>query len=87
MKKLFMVLGISLVMAGAAQARPSLVKGAKCSACHTEAGGKNTNLSEKSKEMLKRFPGQKCADCHGTTEDGKKLTCTQPKLCKGKDKK
>ena len=32
-------------------------------------------------------PGEKCADCHGTTEDGKKLTCTQPKLCKGKDKK
>jgi hypothetical protein len=84
MKKLVMVLGLSLALGGVALAKPSFVKGAKCVACHTEAMGKKTNVSPQAAEMLKKYPGKKCADCHGASEDGKKLTCTDPKLCKKK---
>ncbi len=82
MKTLITVLGLSLALSSAAFAKPGFVKGAKCVACHTEAMGKKSNVGEKSKEMLKKYPGQKCADCHGASEDGKKLTCTNPKVCK-----
>jgi len=84
MKKLAMVLGLSLALGGVALAKPSFIKGAKCVACHTEAMGKKTNVSPQAAEMLKKYPGKKCADCHGASEDGKKLTCTDPKLCKKK---
>ncbi len=82
MKKLVMVLGLSLALGGIALAKPSFVKGAKCVACHTEAVGKKTNVSPQAAEMLKKYPGKKCSDCHGASEDGKKLTCTDPKTCK-----
>jgi hypothetical protein len=82
MKKLLVVLGFSLTFAGVAVAKPSFVKKAKCVACHSEAVGKKTNVSKESQEMLKKYPGQKCADCHAASEDGKTLTCTNPKVCK-----
>jgi hypothetical protein len=82
MKKLIMVLGFSLALGGVALAKPTFVKKAKCVACHSEAVGKKTNVSTESQEMLKKYPGQKCADCHAASEDGKKLTCTNPKVCK-----
>ena len=81
MKKLIMVLGLSLALGGVAFAKPNFVKGAKCVACHTEAVGKKTNVSEMAKQQQKKFAGQKCAECHGASEDGKKLTCTNPKVC------
>lgn len=84
MKKLIMVLGLSLMTSGVALAKPNLVKGAKCVACHTEAMGKKTNVKPESLEMLKKYPDKKCADCHGVSADGKQLTCTDPKLCKKK---
>ncbi len=84
MKTLMMVLGLSLMTSGVALAKPNLVKGAKCIACHTEAMGKKTNVGEQSQKMLKQYPDKKCADCHGASEDGKKLTCTDAKLCKKK---
>ena len=79
---MIMVLGLSLALGGVALAKPSFVKGAKCVVCHTEAVGKKTNVSPQSAEMLKKYPDKKCADCHGASEDGKKLTCTDPKVCK-----
>lgn len=82
MKKLLMVLGMSLTFSGVALARPNVVKKAKCVACHTEAVGKKTNVSKESLDMLKKYPGQKCADCHAASDDGKKLTCTNEKVCK-----
>jgi len=82
MKTLITILGFSLALGGVALAKPYFVKGAKCVACHTEAMGKKTNVGEKAQEMLKKFPGQKCGDCHGASEDGKTLTCTNPKVCK-----
>jgi hypothetical protein len=82
MKKSIMVLGLSLAFSGVALAKPTFVKKAKCVACHTQAVGKKTNVSKEAQDMLKKYPGQKCADCHGASEDGKKLTCTNPKVCK-----
>lgn len=84
MKKLLMVLGLSLAIGGVASAKPNVVKGAKCVACHTEAMGKKTNISPKSVEMVKKFADKKCADCHGAAADGKTLTCTDPVTCKKK---
>jgi hypothetical protein len=84
MKYLLMVLGFTLAIGGAAVAKPNKVKGAKCVACHTAAVGKKTNVSKTAQEMVKKYPGQKCTDCHGPSEDGKKLTCTNPKVCKKK---
>lgn len=84
MKTWIMVLGFFLTTTGVAFAKPNMVKGAKCIACHTEVMGKKTNVNAKSQEMLKTYPGQKCAACHGASEDGKKLTCTDPKTCKKK---
>lgn len=84
MKTWIMVLGLSLTTTGVAFAKPNMVKGAKCVACHTDAMGKKTNVSAKSQEMLKTYPDKKCAECHGASDDGKKLTCTDAKLCKKK---
>ena len=84
MKKLAMVLGFSLALGGVAYAKPNFVKGAKCVACHTAAMGKKTNVSDTSKDMLKKYPDKKCADCHGVGADKKTLTCTDAKLCKKK---
>jgi len=82
MRKLILALALSVAFGGVAFAKPGAVKGAKCVACHTEGMGKKTNVSEASQAMVKKFAGQKCADCHGASEDGKKLTCTDPKTCK-----
>jgi len=82
MKKWFMVLGLSLAFGGPALAKPTTVKGAKCITCHSEAMGKKTNVSAQAKDMVKKYPGKKCSECHGASQDGKKLTCTNEKLCK-----
>ena len=84
MKDLLMVLGLSLALGGIAQAKPNLVKGAKCVACHTEAIGKKTNISPTALDMKKKYPDKKCTECHGVSDDHKKLTCTNAKLCKKK---
>ena len=84
MRKFIMVLGFSVAMSGVALAKPNSVKGAKCVACHDAPMGKKTNVSAKSAEMVKQFPGKKCSECHGPGPDGKKLTCTDAKLCKKK---
>jgi hypothetical protein len=84
MKKLILAIGLSLVFGGVAFAKPGMVKGAKCAACHTEAMGKKTNVSQVSQDMQKKFADKKCADCHGATADGMKLTCTDPATCKKK---
>lgn len=82
MKRLILAVALSLAFGGMAIAKPGTVKGAKCAACHTEAMGKKTNVSETSQAMVKKFAGQKCAECHGAAADGMKLTCTDPKTCK-----
>jgi hypothetical protein len=82
MNKLILVPALSLLLGGVALAKPNMVKGTKCIACHTEAAGKKTNVSPTALDMLKKYPDKKCTDCHGASEDGKKLTCTNPKVCK-----
>jgi len=82
MKKLIMVLGLSLAISGVALAKPTFVKGAKCIVCHTEAAGKKTNVGPAALEMQKKYADKKCSDCHGAGEGGTKLTCTDAKLCK-----
>ena len=84
MKKLAMVLGLSLALGGVAFAKPNFVRGAKCVACHTAAMGKKDNVSPVSKDMMKKYADKKCADCHGVGADKTKLTCTDAKLCKKK---
>ncbi len=82
MKSLILAVALSLACVNAAFAKPGMVKGTKCIACHTEVAGKKTNVSEVSQEMQKKFADKKCADCHGATPEGNKLTCTDPTACK-----
>lgn len=82
MKKLMLAIGLTLAFGGMAYAKPGSVKGAKCVACHTEAVGKKTNVSETAQAMVKKNADKKCADCHGASQDGTKLTCTNPEACK-----
>jgi hypothetical protein len=77
MKSLMMAMALSLVFANVALAKPGMVKGAKCVACHTEPVGKKTNVSAKAQEMQKKFADKKCTDCHGASADGNKLTVTK----------
>ena len=84
MKKLMLAVALSLVFGGVAFAKPNMVKGAKCSTCHTEAMGKKTNVSKAAQDMVKAAGDKKCADCHGASADGMKLTCTNEKECKKK---
>ncbi len=86
MKKLIMVFGLSLALGGVSFAKPSFVPGTKCVACHNAKIGKKTNVLPKAMDMLKKYPHQKCSECHGHTADRTKLTCTNPKFCKGKKK-
>lgn len=83
MKKLILAVALCFAFGGLAYAKPGMVKGAKCAACHTEAMGKKTNVSEKAAAMAKKFGAdKKCAECHGASADGMKLACTSEKDCK-----
>lgn len=80
--KLVLAFALSFLFGGMAAAKPGFVKGAKCIACHTEAMGKKTNVSEKSQAMAKEQAGKKCSDCHTAGAEGKSLLCEGGKACK-----
>lgn len=52
-----------------ALAKPSTVKGAKCTACH-EGAPKDKVMNAAAKKMFPKYAEAKCKDCHGWV-DGK----------------
>jgi hypothetical protein len=67
---------IALVVAPAAMAKPTTVKGAKCTVCHVGAP-KDKKFNEAATKMVAKYKEAQCKDCHGYA-DGK-LTNTMKK--------
>jgi nitrate/TMAO reductase-like tetraheme cytochrome c subunit len=65
---------IALAVAPAAMAKPTTVKGAKCTVCH-EGAPKDKKFNPAATKMVAKFKEDKCKDCHGWA-DGK-LTTTK----------
>jgi hypothetical protein len=77
MKKLVIgIMGVSLLFGGAAFAKGTFVKGAKCTACHVGKPAEK-KLTEKAQEMVKKFKVEQCKDCHGPAEGDKAMTTTK----------
>jgi nitrate/TMAO reductase-like tetraheme cytochrome c subunit len=56
-----------------ALAKPSTVKGAKCTACH-DGAPKDKKMNAAAAKMFPKYKEDKCKDCHGAAEG--KLTTT-----------
>ena len=59
-----------------AVAKPTTVKGAKCTACHV-GNPKDKKLNEATTKMVVKYKEAQCKDCHGA--DAGKLTTFKPK--------
>ena len=84
MKKVALLVCVSMLVGGYAFAKPTSVKGAACTACHNKEGKKSKeNLNKAATDNLAKtldkanaeFFGKKCSDCH-EAKDGK-LTVTK----------
>ena len=60
---------LALVVAPAAMAKPTTVKGAKCTICH-EGAPKDKKFNAATQKMFPKYKEDKCKDCHGMA-DGK----------------
>ena len=58
-----------LALAPVASAKPTTVKGAKCTICHVGAP-KDKKFNEAATKMVAKYKEDKCKDCHGMA-DGK----------------
>ena len=67
----FAILTAALILAltPVASAKPTTVKGAKCTICH-EGSPKDKKFNPATVEMLAKFKEDKCKDCHSMV-DGK----------------
>lgn len=63
-----------LAVAPAAMAKPTTVKGAKCTTCH-EGTPKDKKFNAAAAKMVAKYKEAQCKDCHGYA-DGK-LTTTK----------
>ncbi len=63
---------LALVLAPAAMAKPTTVKGAKCTACH-EGAPKDKKFNAAATKMVAKYKEAQCKDCHGFA-DGKLTT-------------
>ena len=58
-----------LALAPIASAKPTTVKGAKCTVCH-EGSPKDKKFNAATQKMFPKFAEEKCKDCH-SWKDGK----------------
>ena len=58
---------LMLLVAPAAMAKMTTVKGAKCTACH-EGNPKDKKFNAAATKWLAKFKEDKCKDCHGAAE-------------------
>ena len=65
---------LMLLVAPAAMAKMTTIKGAKCTACH-EGAPKDKKFNAAATKMFPKYTEDKCKDCHGWA-DGK-LTTTK----------
>ena len=67
--RLLLTAALILALAPAASAKPTTVKGAKCTICH-EGAPKDKKFNAATMKMFPNYTEDKCKDCHGMT-DGK----------------
>jgi nitrate/TMAO reductase-like tetraheme cytochrome c subunit len=60
---------LALLVAPAAMAKPTTVKGAKCTICH-EGSPKDKKFNAATHKMFPKYKEDKCKDCHSVV-DGK----------------
>ncbi len=65
---------LMLALAPLAMAKPTFVKGAKCTACH-EGSPKDKKFNAAATKMIAKYKVDQCKDCHGA--EGGKLTTTK----------
>jgi nitrate/TMAO reductase-like tetraheme cytochrome c subunit len=65
-----------LAVAPMASAKPTTVKGAKCTACH-EGAPKDKKFNVAATKMVAKYKEAQCKDCHGFAEG--KLTTMKKK--------
>jgi hypothetical protein len=72
MKYIGFVVTMLFVLSSVALAKPSVVKGAKCTECHEKGKFNKAGLTAKAKEMVEQSTkdNKQCGDCHAA-KDGK----------------
>jgi nitrate/TMAO reductase-like tetraheme cytochrome c subunit len=58
---------LALVVAPAAMAKPTTVKGAKCTICH-DGAPKDKKFNAAATKMFPKYKEDKCKDCHSMVE-------------------
>lgn len=72
MRRITLTTAFILAVAPLAMAKPTTVKGAKCTACH-EGAPKDKKFNAATTKMLAKYKEAQCKDCHGWA-DGKLTT-------------
>ncbi len=76
MRRILSLLAVAAVACTVpALAKPTTVKGAKCTACH-EGAPKDKKMNAAAAKYFPKYAEAKCKDCHGAAEG--KLTTTDP---------
>jgi len=74
MRRILLLAAALMLVAPAAMAKMTTVKGAKCTACH-EGAPKDKKFTPAAAKMVAKYKEAQCKDCHGWA-DGK-LTTTK----------
>lgn len=74
----FVIAAAALLLASAAYAKPTFVKGAKCTACH-EGSPTSKKYVKACNEMTAKYKVDQCKDCHGPADGAKAMTTTKKK--------
>jgi len=74
----FVIAAAALLLASAATAKPTFVKGAKCTACH-EGSPTSKKFTKACTDMTAKYKVAQCKDCHGPAEGDKPMTTTKKK--------
>jgi len=76
MRRSLTLLAVAALCTVPALAKPTFVKGAKCTECH-EGAPKDKKFNAATTKMLAKYKVDQCKDCHAS--EGGKLTVTKKK--------
>ncbi len=76
MRRLLLATAALVLAFTPAMAKPTTVKGAKCTSCHV-GNPKDKKFNEATTKMLAKYKEAQCKDCHGV--QGGKLTTFKKK--------
>ncbi len=76
MRRLVLISAVLALAVAPAMAKPTTVKGAKCTACHVGAP-KDKKFNAEATKMVAKYKEAQCKDCHAF--EGGKLTVIKKK--------